>query len=190
MGILKENQILVSRCMAVLSAISLSMNLRDGLGVNTSKKIRTNSKTKKKRLEKRKERFLKTASIWPTNCHILCLILKHVMQLPFISQIVLLGLVAISYLMYKSSKFKCFVNVQMTWEPKISLLWNKTETQSFSYKAYHHSIENLVFGVFKNHFLQKWLAYLKTFKRMYLFLENNIGVGSQISDLSVVNVGS
>lgn len=24
----------------------------------------------------------------------------------------------ISYLMYKSSKFKCFVTVQMTWEPK------------------------------------------------------------------------
>lgn len=39
-------------------------------------------------------------------------------------------------------------------------------------------------------FLQKWLVYLKTFKRMYLFLENNIGVGSQISDLSIVNVGS
>jgi hypothetical protein len=34
------------------------------------------------------------------------------------------------------------------------------------------------------------LAYLKTFKRMYLFLENNNGVGSQISDLSIVNVGS
>lgn len=62
MGILKKKQILVSRCMAVLSAISLSMNLRDGLGVNTSKKIRTNSKTKKKRLEKRKERFLKQNS--------------------------------------------------------------------------------------------------------------------------------
>lgn len=95
--------------------------------------------------------------------------------------------------MYKSSKFKCFDNVQMTWEPKISLLWKKTETQSFSYKAYHHSIENLVFGVFfffLNHLLQKWLAYLKTFKRMYLFLENNNGVGSQISDLSIVNVGS
>lgn len=163
-----------------------------GLELILLKRLGLIVRQKRKRLEKRKERDSsnKTASIWPTNCHILCLILKHVMQLSFIFQIVLLGLVAISYLMYKSSKFKCFVNVQMTWEPKISLLWKKTETQSFSYKAYHHSIENLVFGVFKNHFLQKWLAYLKTFKRMYLFLENNIGVGSQISDLSVVNVGS
>lgn len=46
------------------------------------------------------------------------------------------------------------------------------------------------FFFFLNHLLQKWLAYLKTFKRMYLFLENNNGVGSQISDLSIVNVGS
>lgn len=56
--------------------------------------------------------------------------------------------------MYKSSKFKCFVIVQMTWEPKISLLQKKPETQkSFSYKACHNSIENLVFGVCKNYFL-------------------------------------
>lgn len=49
--------------MAVLSAIFLSMNLRDGLGVNTSKKIRTNSKTKKKKTrEKKRKRFLKQNS--------------------------------------------------------------------------------------------------------------------------------
>lgn len=31
----------------------------------------------------------------------------------------------------------------------------KQKLKSFSYKACHHSIENLVFGVCKNHFLQK-----------------------------------
>lgn len=162
------------------------MNWRDGLRVNNSKKITTNRQTKRekrKRKEKKGDSSNKTTSIWPTNCHILCLILKACCAIIFIFQIILLWLVAISHLMYKSSKFKCFVNVQMTWEPKISLLWRETETQSFSYKACHHSIENLVFGVCKNHFLQKWLAYLKLFQRMYLFLENNTGVGPQISEL-------
>lgn len=32
------------------------MNLRDGLGVNTSKKMRTNSKTKKEKTREKKEK--------------------------------------------------------------------------------------------------------------------------------------
>lgn len=63
---------------------------------------------------------------------------------------------------------------------KLACYERKQKTQSFSYKACHHSIENLLFGVCRNHLLQKWLAYLKTFKGMYLFLQNNTGVGPQI----------
>lgn len=110
------------------------MNWRDGLRVNNSKKITTNRQTKRekrKRKEKKGDSSNKTTSIWPTNCHILCLILKACCAIIFIFQIILLWLVAISHLMYKSSKFKCFVNVQMTWEPKISFYEGKQKLKVF-----------------------------------------------------------
>lgn len=90
------------------------------------------------------------------------------MQPSLISQFSLLCLEAISLFMYRSSKFKCSVNVQMIWGPKISLLYGKQKFKKVFSKR-HAIIQFKILHSFLKCLLQKWSAHLKPFKGKYLF---------------------
>lgn len=87
--------------------------------------------------------------------------------------------------MYRSSKFKCSVNVQMTWgaknwfdikENRNSKKFSLEGMPSFNLKSYIYSLK-------KTCLLQNQLAHLKPFKGMYLFFKNKYIVAwPQIGD--------
>lgn len=92
--------------------------------------------------------------------------------------------------MYRSSKCKCVVTVQMTLGAKNQfVIMENRNSRKFSLQGIPLSLKSYI--VFKICLLQKWLAHLKPFKEKYLFWKNKYTVvGLQIGNLSITNVDS